>query len=155
VEKKFPEFHTPVTSANTDSTAPIPGGRKAGVGESQELVNQIESNRLNSERLNAGLPAIKSSFQDILPPGFLSNFLKDPRSAIDKGFFNPAAGQNSSSNGGSNIGTGIDGIKKGVDDPSRKIQGVDNYTVTKDTELLAKVSDGVATLNNRFEQAWG
>lgn len=123
VDSKFPEFHTPVTSANTDfSAAPIPGGRTAGPGESQAIVNQIESNRLQFERLNAGLPASKSMFQDMVSPGFFQDYLNDPRGTIDKTFFNgPQSFPGGTGSNWDEIGTGIDGIKQGIDELNAKI----------------------------------
>jgi hypothetical protein len=105
------------------NTAPIPGGRRAGVGESQAIVNQIEANRLQFERLNAGLPAAKSMLQDIAPAGFFDDYMNDPQGTIDRAFFNgPRSYPGSSgSSAPSDIGTGIDGIKKGIDDMNAKM----------------------------------
>lgn len=122
IEKKFPDFHVPTTSANTDFfNSPIPGGRTAEPGESQYLVNQVEANRLASERLNAGLPPASSQFQDMVPQGFFNDYLNDPQGAIDKAFFQGPRSYQGPSKGEEGIGTGIDGIKKGIDDLNQKM----------------------------------
>lgn len=58
-----------------------------------------------------------SAFQDIAPQGFFGDYLNDPQGAIDRAFFSGPRSYPGSSgaSGMDDIGTGIDGIKQGVD----------------------------------------
>ena len=89
VQKKFATpFDPGPLRVGTD---PVPGGRRAGIGESQELVNQIELNRQGRNSSSLRLPW----------------------------HYNPDTGDSSIDQWGfkrtENSGAGIDGIKSGID----------------------------------------
>lgn len=114
IEKKFGP--PPDPGELRTALDPIPGGRVAGVGESQQLVNELELNRRPDIRATMGLPwrynpDTGESTLDYL--GFKRT--EGTPMATEPGM------------GGSRwdeIGTGIDGIKKGIDQLIAKVDEV-------------------------------